>query len=524
MGQDTRLDTMPAALRRAAELYGADDCIVMPDRRITFGELELASRYFAMQLLAAGVSKGTRVGIHLVTGPEWAVAFAAVTRIGAVAMPFSTLYRPAELRTALRVGDVAVLIAAPVMLGKDNEAFLEEAVDGLADSVPGRLRVLTAPFLRTVVLIGDSTRGWAEQACLTAAPDPSAGIDEKLLAAVEAEVTAADWLLIMFTSGTTAEPKAIIHSHGAALRKTSPAADAALHALYGGRVLMLMPFFWIGGIQEVLSALQTGATLLTLERLDAPAALELGQREQATSVMGNSKALATLFGEADLAQVIRSIRPIPARRWEGPASSKGDPPTALGMSETFGPWAAVEGFEYRVVDPASGEILPDGAEGEFEVRGYGLMQGIYKHEREATFQPDGYFRTGDGGYLENGLVYFTGRLKDMIKTKGANVAPAEVEAVLNAYPGVRVSFVFGLPHQRHGEEVVAAVVREEGAQLDLAQVIACCRRDLSSYKVPATVLVLEPGEVPYLSSSKPDRRAIKDIVTAHRNGRGSEHE
>jgi acyl-CoA synthetase (AMP-forming)/AMP-acid ligase II len=190
------------------------------------------------------------------------------------------------------------------------------------------------------------------------------------------------------------------------------------------------------------------------------------------------------------------------------------------MSETFGPWAAVAGFDYRVVDPESGEILGDGAEGEFQVRGYGLMQGIYKHQREATFEPDGYFPTGDRGYLENGLVYFKGRLKDMIKTKGANVAPAEVEAVLNAHPGVRISFVLGLPHARFGEEVVAVVVRDGQASLDVDLLLTDCRRELSSYKVPGTILVVEPGEVPYLSSSKPDRRALVGLITAYRNGQG----
>jgi acyl-CoA synthetase (AMP-forming)/AMP-acid ligase II len=523
MPEEPRLDTMPAVLRRAAALYGEDDFIVMPDRRTSFRELEYASRQLALQLLAAGTSKGTRVGIHLATGPEWAVAFAAVTRIGAVAMPFSTLYRPPELRTAMRLGDIALLISAPTMLGKDNEAFLEDALAGLAVATAGRLRVLDAPFLRTIVLIGDGTRSWAQTARLTSTPGLPAGIDDPLLEAVEAEVSPADWLLVMFTAGTTAEPKAIIHSQGAAMRKTSPGADAALHAIFPGRVLMLMPFFWIGGIQEVLSALQTGATLLTLERLDATAALELGRRERATSVMGNSKALQTLFGDADLARLIPSVRPLPSRPWEGPASSKSDPPTALGMSETFGPWAAVRGFEYRVVDPESGKVLREGQEGEFEVRGYGLMQGIYKQERETTFEPDGYFRTGDRGYLENGLVYFNGRLKDVIKTKGANVAPAEVEAVLNAHPGVRISFVFGLPHERYGQEVVAAVVRDDEAQIDTDLLRGDCRRDLSSYKVPTTIVVLEPGEVPHLPSSKPDRRAIRDLVAAHRNGQGCEH-
>ena len=468
----------------------------------------------AKQLLAAGVGKGTRVGIHLPTGPEWTVAFAAVSRIGAVAMPFSTLYRPIELQTAMRIGDVAVLISAPATLGKDHESFLEEAVPGLRGASAGRLRLPAVPFLRSVALLGESERSWAGLVQPTS--HDSFGFDDELFEAIEAEVTPADWLLVMFTSGTTAAPKAIVHSHGAALLKTSPAAGSALHAMFPGRVLNLMPFFWIGGIQELLSSIQSGATLLTLERLDAASALELGQRERATSVMGNSKAMRALFGATNIEELIPTIRPLPPRSWDGGPSSRSDPTTALGMSETFGPWAAVPGFEARVVDPDSGEVLSEGEEGEFQVRGYGVMQGMYKREREDTFEPDGFYRTGDVGYLEKGLVYFKGRLDEMIKTKGANVAPAEVEAVLNTQPGVRLSFVFGLPHDDFGQEVVAVVVAEGDELVDIDLMNKECRRCLSSYKVPTTIAVLRPDDIPYLSSSKPDRRRIKELVQSSR--------
>src|SRR5439155_14925183 len=120
-----------------------------------------------------------------------------------------------------------------------------------------------------------------------------------------------------------------------------------------------------------------------------------------------------------------------------------------------------------------------------------------------------------------GLYYFSSRLKDMLKTKGANVAPAEVEAVLNARPEVRVSFVTGLPHDAYGEEVVAAVVPEEGHEgdVDVDALFAECRRALSPYKVPTMIELLGPDEVPYLASSKPDRRAVRDILAQRREAR-----
>ena len=510
--------TMPEIVRRAASIFGDADYIVMLDRRISFREAEAASRRLAKQLLAAGVTKGARIGIHLVTGPEWAVAFLAVTRIGAVAMPFSTIYRPAELRTAMRTGDVSVLLSSPTMLGKDHEAFLEDALPGLARALPGRLRIAEVPYLRSIWLLGHSSCGWAKrfEICSDDAGEAVDGFDEAFLEAVEAEVTPADVLTVVFTSGTTAAPKAVVHTHGAVLRKTAPASNAALNAIFGGRVLSLMPFFWIGGMQEVLAALQSGATLLALERLSASAALELGKREQATSLMGNPQALRSMLGRTAIEEAIPTLRPLPRRPWEGGPSRHADTATGIGMTETFGPWTAVEGFECRVVDTDTGEVMDEGQTGEFQVRGYGLMQGLYKREREEVFTADGFYRTGDLGYVDGGLFYFTARLKDMIKTKGANVAPAEVEAVLNANPRVRTSFVAGLPHDTFGEEVVAGVVAEEGHTIDVAALLAECRRVLSPYKVPTMIAVLRGEAIPQLANGKPDRRAVAAMLAEHR--------
>ncbi|MEU9273114.1 class I adenylate-forming enzyme family protein [Streptomyces sp. NPDC048251] len=506
--------TLPAILRRAADLYGDDDYIVMPDRRISFRQAEVASRRLAKELLAAGVGKGSRVGIHLPTGPEWAVAFLAVTRIGAIAMPFSTIYRPAELRAALRVGDASILVSVPTMLGKDHEAMLEKALPALAGAVPGRLRVPEAPYLRSIRLVGESTRGWAEPFEIRTGNgvDEIDGVDDRLLEAVEAEVTPADPIVVVFTSGTTADPKGVVHSQGAVLRKTAPTSDAALNAIFGGRVLCFMPFFWIGGMQEVLAALQSGAAVLTLERLDAAVGLELGRREHATSIMGNPQTMRSLLGGTDVTTAIPTVRPLPRRPWDGPPSSRGDVASGIGMTETFGPWNSVQGFGCRVVDPETGDILDEGQVGEFQVRGYALMQGLYKREREEVFTPDGFYATGDLGYVESGLFYFGARLKDMIKTKGANVAPAEVEAVLNRRPDVRISFVVGLPHPVHGQQVVAGVVAENGQAVDTEALLVECRTALSPYKVPSGIHVLADAEVPLLSSNKPDRRAILAIL------------
>jgi acyl-CoA synthetase (AMP-forming)/AMP-acid ligase II len=147
------------------------------------------------------------------------------------------------------------------------------------------------------------------------------------------------------------------------------------------------------------------------------------------------------------------------------------------------------------------------------------MDSLYKCEREDVFTPDGYYRTGDLGYVEAGKYYFRSRMKDMIKTKGANVAPAEVESVLNSCPEVRIAFVVGVPHDVYGQEVIAAVVPEDGRTVDVDVLVSECRRVLSTYKVPSMIEVLAPDEVPQLPSSKPDRRAVLALLTERRAGR-----
>jgi acyl-CoA synthetase (AMP-forming)/AMP-acid ligase II len=292
-------------------------------------------------------------------------------------------------------------------------------------------------------------------------------------------------------------------------------------------VLSYMPFFWIGGLQSVAGSLQSGAAVLTLERLDPVAAVELARREHATSINGNATTLRALLGSSDMAGLSHLQQRssglagpnLPPRPWEGPKSSKGDEPTALGMTETLGAWAGISDFDCRVVDPATGQEVAPGEQGEFLVRGYSVMQGLYKHEREDVFTPDGFFPTGDLGYLENGLVYFQGRTKDMIKTKGANVAPAEVEAVLNSFAGVKVSFVVGLPHPDRGQEVAAAVIPEEGSVVDAEKLLAQTRPLISSFKVPTILEVVCEEDINWLASSKVDIRSVTNLLEQRRRAR-----
>ncbi len=183
------------------------------------------------------------------------------------------------------------------------------------------------------------------------------------------------------------------------------------------------------------------------------------------------------------------------------------------MTETFGPHYRRDHFDYKVVDHETGDEMPEGVEGEFCVRGYGLMAGMYKREREDVFDADGWYRTGDRGYLEGDRIFFTGRFTDMIKSAGANVSPLEVESVLQSFPDVRYAFVFGVPSGERGESVAAVVVPEDGARLDADHLRARARTELSAYKVPTVVCMMDEADVPWLPSGKPDKLTMRERIT-----------
>jgi acyl-CoA synthetase (AMP-forming)/AMP-acid ligase II len=173
------------------------------------------------------------------------------------------------------------------------------------------------------------------------------------------------------------------------------------------------------------------------------------------------------------------------------------------------------GLSHKIVDPETGEELPPGHDGELWARGYSLMQGLWRREREDVFEPDGWYRTGDvGRFDEDGWFYFVGRLGEMIKTPGgANVAPAEVEAALMAYPDVLEAYVTGVPAD-DGQLVAGAVVARGAAVLDGDELRARLKQDLSAYKVPTFLWVCDKSELPFLQSGKIKKPDLATMLAA----------
>jgi acyl-CoA synthetase (AMP-forming)/AMP-acid ligase II len=526
--------TMAAAVRRAAVRFGDREFIVMPDRRMTYRQAEASSRRVARQLLAAGVVKGTRVGFMLPYGADWVVAWLAITRIGALCMPFSTSYKPPELRAALRHGDTSVLLVPSTLFGDDCHAFLEEVIPGLSEVGDGPLLIDTVPFLRSIYVCGDVERPWARPLNLDFRDDLVCGklVSETLLEAVEAEVTPADAMMTIFTSGATSEPKAVVHTHGNFLRHGANMASFEDQTC-DTRTFCAMPFFWIGGVGLVLNmALAVGSTVLCIERFEADAVLDLMETEHATFFDGWSWHAARLRDH--ITATGRDLSRIPALAPRG----NEDPDlqhNQLGMTETVGPHSTpgpearrvlpeelrgsfglqVPFVEHRIADLDSNATLDDGQEGEICVRGYSLMHGLYKRERHEILDDDGWYHTGDVGYLREGCVFYRGRISDVIKTSGTNVTPREVQSTFEAFPEVSFALVTGLPDAARGEVVAAALVLKPGIEIDPAHLMERADKELSSYKLPRKLLVLDADEVPFLPTGKPDPARIRSLLEAH---------
>ena len=518
--------TMGRFIRHCADRFGDADLVVRGEQRLTYRAAESQSRDLAKQLVSGGVTKSSRVGILYDNGPEWLVAWFAAARIGALTVPMSTYYRPPEIRRTLRHADVNVLLMGQRLFDESCEDRLELAVPELRDATaPGPHFLPTTPMLRAAWVSGDDVRPWATDFALVAKV-----VDDAFIEEIEADVVPSDPLSVIYTSGSTADPKGVIHSHAAIIRHAARVGERREPGLFAGdRVYCPMPFFWVGGlVMGLMTAMHAGATIYCVPRFDAEQVLELMERERITVVLGfphASKALADHPSYA--ARDLSSLRK--------PLDGTMAPPrhNTLGMTETCGTHAMgardveplteeeqasfgwpIEGYEHKIVDPETGARVPDGVEGEICVRGDDLMLGMVKRDRNDVFDADGYYHTSDWGRLDRGLLYFTGRVGEMIKSSGMNVAPREVELVFEAMPEVAMAVVVGLGDPLTGQEVAAAVVPVPGASIDEDSLLRRAKEQLSSYKLPRRLRVVSAGDLPMRDSGKVDRAAVTRMLDA----------
>jgi len=529
--------TLHELLARLAAEHGPRELIVTEKARMSYAQAEAESALLARALLASGVGKGTRVGILFPNSPRWISAFFAVTRIGALAVPISTFYQARELGWVLRHADVHLLLCCDRMLRNDYLERLERAAPGLVGCKSDPLYLPELPYLRGVWAFGEESRDWARSGARQTATalESTPAVDREYLRELERCVVPADPAIVIYTSGSTAEPKAAVHTHGTLVRH-SLNLDQYRRIESDDRIYGTMPFFWVGGVVTLmLAAMHRGATLLCEEGFDPDRTLAFLSRERATVVGAWPATIQALAQHPRLREYdLSSVRSGNLYEVMPPEKRPRDPElrtNSLGMTETCGPhcWgdmevdlpesqrgsfgAAVPGVEHKIVDPQTGRTLPPGEFGEICVRGYSRAQSLYKLEREESFDADGFYHTGDGGWFDaSGQLFFKGRLGEMIKTAGANVSPREVEIAIETLPEVKLAAVVGVPDKVRGQIVVAALVAEPGHEIDPAAVRARLKQELSAFKVPRHMFVLPHREMPLTDSGKVHKKKLLELL------------
>ncbi len=521
-------------IRSCAERFGDKAFAVLGDDRLTYAQADARSAELAKGLLASGAGKGTRVGLLAPNSPEWIIGWLAATRIGCVVALLNTYGKARELSWILRHADIQVLLTVDAHLGHDYLERLEQGAPELVGQPHERIFIESHPYLRAVWTWGEGSRGWAGPVSDLAAR--GASVSDGLLRGIESEVMPADPMVIVYSSGSTADPKGAVHSHGASVRHAHNLGQ--MRDLSADDVLYTpMPLFWVGGFSfTLIAAMHVGAALVFEEQFEPGATLDLIERERVTQVLGwphMAKALVDhpSFPTRDLS-AIRGGSYAALLPQEQQTEAEIPKANSLGMTETLGPHTfdskenalppdkegsfglSVPGVEHKIVDPVSLEDLPLGETGELWLRGYSLMLGLHKRERAETFTPDGWYRTGDGGYFDaDGHFYFTGRMGDLIKSSGMNITPRDVEVALEAMPEVVMAFVTGVPHPDRGQDVVAAIALRPGETLDEDEARKRVKEDIASYKVPRRIAVFaNQTELPWLDSGKVDRRKLTALL------------
>jgi acyl-CoA synthetase (AMP-forming)/AMP-acid ligase II len=510
---EAEAQTLPAFLARIAAAYSASVALTDGQTELTYAELDQRSATLASALLAAGVGKASRVGLLIGNSPFFVIAFFAASRIGALPVLLPVVSAPDELAHMIKFADLQLIIHGQSSGSLNLQNKLEAALPGYTYG-DETIRLEETPFLRGIWREGDDV----DRRCAVATIDHQW---QTLMRAAGTCCAPGDLGFMIFTSGVSSRPKGVVHTQGALVRQAA-ILSATRRLTAADRVFSLMPFFWVGGLSfELMASLHAGARIICPANRDVASMLALMEQQKITRATGWQSQIVPLmshtdFGTRDLSSVIEGFNYHPAcylslgmSETLGPHS--GEPFGALqadGMEGSFG--RALGDTQHRVIDPETGADRHSGEPGELWLRSTTLMHGYYKAERHQALTPDGWFRTGDIVALDDdGHLYFYGRLTSMLKSGGANVAPAEVESALNQHPAILDSVVFGLADPQYGDVVAAACLLRLEQTTDAEAIRLDLRSRLAGYKIPKYIVLLAENPDFLTASGKPRRGTIE---------------
>lgn len=538
-----RGETLNQLLDTAAAEHPETEALVTSSERLTYAEFHDRVREFARGLLSLGVRAADRVGVLVSNRVEWFVATYAAERVGATMVGLNTWYKADELGYALRQADVSTLVTLDSFLGNDYLEMLAEIDPAIAEGDDIRVNSTALPVLQNVVVVGDAPE-WAIpwDGVVARASD----VAEERLAAAAESVEPSDEAYVLFSSGTTGRPKPIVLEHDGLV--TNPRSiGSRLGVEEGDRFWLGLPlFFSFAACNESVTAFSHGATLVVQERFDPGEAVDLVREEACTVLYGMGNMFKQMEGlDVDLRRAFDSVRvalavaPRPVRRRLEEDHGVDRALNGYGLTEVSAICAITHhesperprretvghplaNVDVRIKDPETDVEVAPGEEGEIRLRSRAMFRKYLKRPEKTrkAFDREGYFRTGDLGWLDrDGRLVFEGRIKDMIKTGGINVSPQEVRRVVSQHPDVDEAVVVGLPDEERDEIVAAAVTPVAGHTVTEEDVVAFCSERMAAYKVPSVVVVRNDA-FPRTDTGKVRTFEVRDEL-AEVTGRGA---
>ncbi|NYT44625.1 AMP-binding protein [Alcaligenaceae bacterium] len=514
----------------AAGTWGDRKALIYKGQSWTYQQFEDEVQVAASALASAGVRPGDRVALWLPNCPALQFLLFATTRIGAVAVPLNTRYKSMELRYALLQSGSTLVISATRAGPVDLDGILKDVVGGGTATEDSTAHFSSIPALKGIIMIGDSQiPGHTPWAAFRDSGWNSAADY------VTPTIMPSDIALMLFTSGTSGQPKGVLLNH-AGLKLCHDRARI-MRLSKDDIQLTYLPLFHIYAFgYSVMMSLMSGATQVLMDVFKGEEALRLIHEHRVTVLHGFEAHFSDLFAArnkldldvsslriASFATGAKSVTALAEIVQEALCETS----SSYGLTETWGgitispPGATLSqrcessglpqpGIEVRIVDPNSGCVLPTNTIGEIQVRSYALFTSYHDDpaETERVIDADGWFRTGDAGILrDDGYLRCLARFKDMLKVGGENVAPAEIEGLLCEIPGVRAAAVVGQKNDRLEEVPVAFIVAQPNECPGESEIIEYFRGKIANFKIPTRVIFIE--ELPMTSTGKVQKELLR---------------